>query len=214
MTTTLIFGGTFDPVHFGHLRSARALLKLFHDARLVMIPCQIPSHRDQPVAEGKHRLNMLNMAVEDEKSITVDDCELERTGTSYTYDTLQNFRKRYPDSDIYFVMGTDAWLTLTTWYFWKELINYSHLLVLARPGNYDSESPILEAWAEPRILEFDQVSAKAGNVVKLTLTQMEISATLIRKALSKGESIAEWVPDDVIEYIQKNRLYRDFNDRT
>ena len=118
------------------------------------------------------------------------------------------------DSDIYFVMGTDAWLTLTTWYLWKELINYSHLLVLARPGNYASEPSILGAWAEPRILEVDQVSAKAGNVVKLTLAQMEISATLIRKALSKGQSIAGWVPDDVIKYIQKNRLYRDFDDRT
>ena len=208
MTTTLIFGGTFDPVHFGHILSARALLEYFHDARLVMIPCQIPPHRAQPAAQGKHRLNMLKMAVEKEKYITIDDCELKREGKSYTYDTLKMFRKRLPDKGIYFVLGSDAWATLTEWYRWQELINHAHLLVLARPGDFVSESAILSAWAGPRTLELKQISAKAGNVIRLTLDQVEISASLIREALTRGQSISSWVPNNVANYIHRNLLYR------
>ena len=212
MTTALIFGGTFDPVHLGHLLSARSLLELFDDARLIMVPCQIPPHRMLPKAAGTHRLNMLKIAVEDEKSILVDECEVNREGKSYTYDTLTMFRKRWPDARLYFVLGSDSWATLTEWYRWRELTNYAHLAVLARPGQSVIESLILKDWAEPKTLELNQVSAKAGNVVKLRLKQVEISATLIRESLSKRQSVENWLPDKVANYIEKNRLYNCLDD--
>ena len=214
MTATLIFGGTFDPVHFGHLRSALALLDLFDDAQLVMIPCQIPPHRPQPAADEKHRLNMLNLAVEEERSITIDDCELRREGKSFTFDTLRMYRKRWPDAPHYFVLGGDAWVTLTTWYRWQELINFAHLTVLTRPGEPMIESPELKSWAGPITAELDAISAKAGNVVRLTLKPIEMSATAVRTALAEGRSVADCVPNNVINYIQANRLYRKSHDGT
>ena len=208
MTATLIFGGTFDPVHFGHLRSAHRVLELFREAKLVMIPCQIPPHRSQPAVHGKHRLNMLNMAVGEERSITVDDCELKRIGKSYTFDTLKIYRKRWPETPLYFLLGSDAWVTLTTWYRWQELINFSHLVVLTRPGESVAESSELRNWAEPKTAELSHISAKAGNVVRLTLEQVELSATVVRAAMAQGQSVAGWIPNNVIDYIRTNRLYR------
>ena len=213
MTVTLIFGGTFDPVHFGHLRSALALLDLFDDAQLVMIPCEIPPHRPRPAANGKHRLNMLNLAVEEERSIVIDDCELRREGESFTFDTLRMYRKRWSDAPLYFVLGSDAWVTLTSWYRWQELINFAHLTVLNRPGEPVSESPELNSWAGPITAELGAISGKAGNVVRLTLEQFEMSATAVRTALARGRSVADCVPKNVINYIQANRLYRNSHDR-
>ena len=214
MTTTLIFGGTFDPVHYGHLRSARSLLGLFHDAQLVMIPCQIPPHRSRPVVQARHRLMMLNKAVGEERSIIVDDCELKRKGTSYTFDTLKMYRERWPEAPLYFVLGSDAWVTLTTWYRWHELVNYSHLVVLTRPGQSFQEPSELCNWAEPKTAELENISAKAGHVIRLKLEQVELSATAVRAALAQGESVADWIPKNVIDYIQKYRLYRNPYDST
>ena len=214
MTTTLIFGGTFDPVHYGHLCSARSLLGLFHDAQLVMIPCQIPPHRSRPVVHAKHRLIMLNKAVGEERSIIVDDCELKRKGLSYTFDTLKIYRELRPEAPLYFVLGSDAWVTLTTWYRWQELVNFSHLVVLTRPGESFQEPPELRNWAEPKTAELEHISAKAGSVIRLTLEQVDLSATAVRAALAKGNSVAEWVPKNVMDYIKENRLYRKPHDST
>ena len=103
MTATLIFGGTFDPVHYGHVRSAKALCDQFDDAKVVMIPCQIPPHRPQPAAPGEDRLRMLELATENEPDITVDDIELKREGKSFTFDTLAEYRAKVGEQPLYFV---------------------------------------------------------------------------------------------------------------
>lgn len=214
MTATLIFGGTFDPVHFGHVLSARALGECFDDARVVMIPCQVPPHRSQPAVKARHRLKMLELAVAEEPMITVDDCELKREGKSFTFDTLSMYRAQLPDTPLCFVLGNDSWVTLTTWYRWRELINLAHLVVLARPGETVAESDELQDWAAGRLAEPDVISRQAGSVVKLTLEQFDISATNVRKALSEGQSVSDYVPADVINYITENQLYRNTHDRT
>ena len=121
MTVTAVFGGTFDPVHFGHLKSALALSELL-DATVIFVPCRIPAHRPQPLATADQRLEMLRLATVDHHNLEVDDCELKREGTSYTIHTLREYRRQLGESaGLVFVMGVDAWLTLPTWESWQEL---------------------------------------------------------------------------------------------
>ena len=209
MTATLIFGGTFDPVHFGHIGSARSLLDFFDEARLVMIPCKVPPHRPQPAVNGLHRANMLNLAVSDDQMIWVDDCELHREGKSFTFDTLRLYRARFPDAPLFFVLGYDSWVTLTTWYRWQELTDLAHLIVLSRPGGRVVESDELRLWSLGKVINPDAISLKSGNVIRLTLEQFDISATRVREALVARQDIAEWLPAAVINYISENQLYRD-----
>ena len=209
MTTTLIFGGTFDPVHNGHIRSARTLLDFFEEARLVMIPCQVPAHRPQPEVNAWHRANMLNLAVSDDQMIFVDDCELHREGKSFTFDTLKLYRAQFPDEPLFFILGYDSWVTLTTWYRWQELTDLAHLIVLTRPGGNVVESEELRLWSAGKVVDLDEISRNSGNVIRLTLEQFDISATWVREALVGGQDIAEWVPAAVMNYISENRLYRD-----
>ena len=124
------------------------------------------------------------------------------------------YRAQLPDTPLCFVLGNDSWVTLTTWYRWRELINLAHLVVLARPGETVAESDELQDWAAGRLAEPDVISRKAGSVVKLTLEQFDISATNVRKALSEGQSVSDYVPADVINYITENQLYRNTHDRT
>ena len=124
------------------------------------------------------------------------------------------YRAQLPDSPLCFVLGNDSWVTLTTWYRWRELINLAHLVVLARPGETVAESDELQDWAAGRLAEPDVISRKAGSVVKLALEQFDISATNVRKALSEGQSVSDYVPADVINYITENQLYRNTHDRT
>ena len=124
------------------------------------------------------------------------------------------YRAQLPDTPLCFVLGNDSWVTLTTWYRWRELINLAHLVVLARPGETVAESDELQDWAAGRLAEPHVISRKAGSVVKLTLEQFDISATNVRKALSEGQSVSDYVPADVINYITQNQLYRNTHDRT
>lgn len=207
MTPTLVFGGTFDPVHNGHIRSAKALLKEFKDAKLVMIPCQIPPHRPQPIASAQARLAMLNLAVEGDAQISVDDCELEREGKSLTVDTLTAYREAEPEAALYFVMGSDAWVTLPGWYRWQELTDLAHLIVLTRPGEQVDEPGELEDWANGKETSLDQVEGKAGNIVKLTLEQVPVSATCVRRAIHEGRGVNDLLTAKVIHYIDQEKLY-------
>ena len=211
MTSTLIFGGTFDPVHYGHIRSARLLLDFFEEARLVMIPCQVPPHRPQPAVNAWHRANMLNLAVSEDQMICVDDCELHREGKSFTFDTLKLYRARFPDEPLFFVLGYDSWVTLTTWYRWQELTDLAHLIVLTRPGGRIVESEELRLCSVGKVVDLDAISCNSGNVIRLTLEQFDISATRVREALVGRQDIAEWVPVPVMNYIAENNLYRDIH---
>lgn len=208
MTSTLVFGGTFDPVHFGHLRSALALLACFDEARLVMIPCQIPPHRPQPAASAIDRLEMLRLAA-GETDLEVDDCELKREGPSFTFDTLTAYRQSVGESPLYFVMGSDAWVTLPDWFRWEELCDVAHLIILTRPGEVIEEPLQLKSWADPRraSLEASQ-NLTCGRIIALTLVQVPVSATAIRQAIENEQSIDAMVPEAVGRYIEFRDLYR------
>jgi len=204
-----LFGGTFDPVHFGHLRAAleaKELLKL-NDFRL--LPAGTPPHRAPPVASAEHRLAMLRLAVAGHPGISVDDRETRRSGNSYMVDTLGEIREESGDAPLMLLLGQDAANALDTWHEWQTIFQLAHLVIMRRPESVVSWSGELLEWVEPRLLERpEQLGEKpAGYVLPLEVTQLAISSTGIRSRLFAGQSPCFLLPDAVVDYITQNRLY-------
>ncbi len=133
-----ILGGTFDPVHNGHLHLATAFLKELDLAELRFIPLNSPAHRPAPVASSAQRLEMLKLAVEDQARLKVDDCERRRDGVSYTIDTLKDLRTRFAESSLCLLMGIENFKTLNQWHQWQSLLGYAHIVIANRPGSDDN----------------------------------------------------------------------------
>lgn len=209
MKKIAILGGTFDPVHIGHLRSAVELREQLGCDELRLIPARIPPHRRQPVASAEHRLQMLRLAVADEPGLVVDDRELQRDGPSYTYDTLRGLRAELgADCSLALVMGVDACAALDSWHRWHELFDLAHLVVMARP---DTRLPVTGVVADalrPRLADSAALDVgNAGAVVRVALTPLPISATAIRTLVAAGRSPRYLLPDAVWRYIVQHRLY-------
>ena len=129
-----ILGGTFDPVHYGHLRTALELFQILNLAEIRFMPCQIPVHKDEVHADPKHRLAMLELALAGTPEFKVDHRELQRSTPSYMIETLISLRKEYPDTPLALIMGSDAFINLATWNSWQELTDYAHIVVAIRAG--------------------------------------------------------------------------------
>lgn len=210
MNSTLVFGGTFDPVHRGHIESVCAVARLLGDVDVYLVPCQIPAHRPTPAASPEARLKMLQLAVASQDRIFVDDCELRREGTSYTVDTLLGYRERVGESGpLLFLMGRDSWVTLPGWHRWEALTDLAHLLILERPGT-DQDSPgVLRKWLKTRQVQApeEMMSSSSGKVCFLSLDQIDVSASGLREAIAKGSSIEGNVNPLVMNYISQHNLY-------
>ena len=216
MSVTLLFGGTFDPVHAGHIALSRALLDLFDDAQMILVPCQIPVHRDSPVASASQRYDMLELATRDIKNLRVDDCELRRSGPSYTIDTLREYRRQLGvEASLVFVMGMDSWLSLPTWHCWQEMCDLAHLMILPRAGDTQSdgvengESAPLRRYGRDRVTtHLDQlVNTPCGSILHPALEEIDISATRVRDLLNKGELPVGALAPEVHRYILQHGLY-------
>ena len=127
-----ILGGTFDPVHFGHLRTGLDVVEQLGLAQLRLMPCAIPPHRIEPVASASERRLMLELAIKNHPKLVVDDRELSREGPSYTVDTLHSLREDYPDNALFVLMGTDAFCSLPTWSRWQQILELAHIVVMQR----------------------------------------------------------------------------------
>ena len=210
MNRTLVFGGTFDPVHRGHIESVCAVARLLADVDVSLVPCQIPAHRPTPAASPEDRLKMLELAVGSLDRVFVDDCELRREGTSYTFDTLLDYREKLGESgSLLFLMGFDSWVTLPDWHRWEELTDLAHLLILERPGA-DQESPdVLRRWCETRQVQDpkEMLNSASGNICFLSLDQIDVSASRLREAIAEGDSIEGNVHPLVVNYIRQHNLY-------
>ncbi len=209
MKKIAVLGGTFDPVHIGHLRSAVELREQLGCDQLRLIPASIPPHRRQPVAAAEHRLRMLQLAAADEPGIVVDERELQRAGPSYTYDTLRELRAELGgDCSLALVMGADACASLDSWHRWHELFELAHLVVMARP---DARLPVTGVVADALRQRLADATAldnrSAGAVVRVALTPLPISATAIRALVAAGRSPRYLLPDAVWRYIVQHRLY-------
>ena len=204
-----IFGGTFDPVHYGHLRAAleaREMLKL-EDFRL--LPAGTPPHRSNTIASGIHRLAMLRLAVAEHSGFRVDDREVRREGNSYMADTLREIRDETGDSPLMLIIGQDAANALDSWHQWRTIFDLAHLVIMRRPESRLAWSGELQNQMERRLARNpEQLRERAGGLIlPLEVTQLAISSTGIRTQLLAGQSPRFLLPDVVIDYIEQNKLY-------
>ena len=182
-----IFGGTFDPVHLGHLSVAWEAAELL-DAEVRLLPASVPPHRPPPVASAAQRMAMLRAALQGQSRLTLDTRELARSGPSYTIDTLIELRVEQGERPLVLLIGADAFAGLPSWHRWCELFEVAHIGVLSRPGVSASLPDELEREvASRRITETSVLRGlPAGKVIDLAVTPLEISATRIRELLAEG----------------------------
>jgi nicotinate-nucleotide adenylyltransferase len=182
-----IFGGTFDPVHLGHLSVAWEASELL-DAEVRLMPASVPPHRPAPIANATQRAAMLRAALQSQSRLTLDTRELERSGPSYTIDTLTELRAEQGDRPLVLLIGADAFAGLPSWHRWRELFNVAHIGVLSRPGVEATLPDALEMEVATRRIHDASVlhTLAAGNVIELAVTPLEISATRVRELLAEG----------------------------
>ena len=207
-----IFGGTFDPVHIGHLRASVELRKTLDLSEMRLIPSANPPHKIQPETSAEHRLAMLQLALANEPGLVADDRELHREGLSYTLDTLAEIRAEIgAETPLCLCIGMDSLIDLNQWHRWSELTDIAHVVAVARPGWHLPQSgEVLEFVRTHRATNEKQLQIRpAGNILIKKITLLPISATGIRQALERGESIRYLVPDSVIDYIRQHQLYLD-----
>lgn len=205
-----IFGGTFDPVHNGHLRMATEVAEQLVCDEVKLIPAGIPPHRDANQVAGYHRLAMLKLAVEDDSKLTVDDCELTRQGLSYSIDTVINTRATLgADITLSLCMGIDVFNHLHTWHRWQELTDYAHVIVMTRPGfNLPKSGEIFDWWHNRKASNVDDLfAAKKGRVMSVELTPLSISSSVLRQRIGEHKSVGYLVPKAVQKYIEQYQLY-------
>ncbi len=207
-----IFGGTFDPVHYGHLRSALEVKELFGLSEVRLIPCASPPHRNQPAASALMRLQMLELAVKNRPGLKIDTRELDRHNQlnnvpSYMVDTLKSLRHELPNQSLLLFIGSDAFNSLTTWHQWRQLFDVAHIVVMTRPG---FEIQQLDDFFKSRLADDKQALAqnRAGKLFFQQITQLDISATAIRQMIAKKQNPGFLLPDAVIEYINEHKLYQ------
>lgn len=200
MKPLAILGGTFDPVHIGHLCVAWEASELL-DAEVHLVPASVPPHRPPPVASVDQRVAMLRVALAGQDRLQLDLRELERAGPSYSVDTLEALRAEHGDRPLVLLMGADAFAGLLTWHRWQRLFDLAHLGVFARPG-FQSDWPAeLNAWVQGRLAtpHDDWRQQPAGRVLPLEVTPLEVSATRIRSLLAQGRSPRYLLPDRLVD---------------
>ena len=202
-----IFGGTFDPVHYGHLRSALEVKDIFGLSEVRLIPCAQPPHREQPAATALMRLHMLELAIENQPGLIIDTRELNRQGASYMVDTLKSLRQEFKDEPLLLFIGSDAFNQLKTWHQWQHLFDTAHIVVMTRPG---FEINNLDDFFKFRLATgiTELAHTVAGKLYFQQVTQLDISATAIRNMIAKQQNPGFLLPDAVIAYIRRHNLYQ------
>jgi nicotinate-nucleotide adenylyltransferase len=209
-----LFGGTFDPVHFGHLRLATELAEAFHLEQVIFIPAGLPYHRGRTAhASNDQRLTMLKLATGRDARFDVDDRELRRNGPTYTYDTLVEIRKeRGLETPLVFLAGSDAFARIAAWHRWRELFDLAHFAVAIRAGDeqWFSKGPGAfpkEVWPRITLNLRELLGSPAGKVMTFSMTPLAISSTAVRTLAGEGASIRYLTPDPVAEFVRSHHLY-------
>ncbi len=210
MKTIGVLGGTFDPVHYGHLRLALEMREQLGLVRVCMIPAATPPLRDTPYAAPALRLRMLEAAIADEAALYCDDRELHRSGTSFTVDTLMSLRNDLADTAICLILGMDAFIRLEHWHRWRELFDLAHICVAKRPGSSQVvEGELGELVNERQTSDVGALAdTAAGRICIRDIPALDVSATHIRGLVSTGRSARYLLPDAVLDIIERQGLYR------
>ncbi len=204
-----IFGGTFDPIHYGHLRAACEILNIIQLGEIRFLPCGNPSHRKLTLADSETRLRMVNAAIKEHKNFVIDDREVRRKELSYSIDTLTSLREDYRDISLCLIIGMDAFICLHKWHRWEEILNFSHIIVVDRPGCNLPNSGLLNNLIRDKgtknIRKLHDLTH--GFIYVQAVTQMDIASTKIRELATKGINLQFLVPEAVIDIIKEENLY-------
>ncbi len=209
-TAVGVLGGTFDPIHHGHLRSALELSEALVLAQLRLMPSAQPPHRELPGCSAQQRAAMVEMAVASEPRLSCDLRELRREGPSFTIDSLIELRRELADDEsLCLIMGCDALLELDSWHRWQELLDWAHVVVIARPGWRLPERGPVAQWIKTHALPGVSgiTERPAGGVLISELRLLPISSTEIRAKLASGHSVRYLMPESVLDYITTHKLY-------
>ena len=212
MQTIGLLGGTFNPIHFGHLRMAQELAESLSLNEVKFIPSANPPHKPPPQVSAEHRAAMVQLAIADNPQFQFDGRELSRNGASFTIDTLESLRDEFGDSvSLILVMGSDAFTKFNTWHRWQEIIKLCHIALVQRPvsSNKESLTKELETFLHNHYTEHaeDLHESSAGLVTMQAITPLEISSTAIRQALQLNHSARYLMPENVLDYIAAQQLY-------
>lgn len=205
-----IFGGTFDPVHCGHLRAASEVRERLGLSELRLVPAGNPPHRSVTFASAEHRLAMLKLALARHADLLTDDREVRRAGHSYMVDTLQEMRREEGSKPLLLIIGQDAANVLDTWHNWQQLFTLTHIVIMRRPDSREVYSGQLLREIQPRLVHEVRYlqMVPAGRVLAVEVTQLAISSTDIRRQIAHGLSPRFLLPDPVLDYIHQHGLYR------
>lgn len=210
MHSIAIFGGTFDPVHNGHIQTSLSIQSYFHFDAYYFLPCKIPTIKAASLANSQQRIDMLELAIRNFKEFKIDLREINRDSPSYMVESLESLRTEYPNDSITLILGYDAFLSLPKWYQWKKLINLANLLVIDR--NEYKEHLISKSLQD--ILQQHQsnnkmslLTQKSGVIFLFNAGNYDISSTVIRDKVNTNKQIENKLPKEVYQYIKKNKLY-------
>lgn len=205
-----ILGGTFDPVHYGHLRTALDVQQCLSLDEIRFIPCGEPPHRIAPIAEPLQRLSMVRTAIAGQEKFTVDDREIRRQGPSYMVDTLASLKQDFKDEPLCLILGTDAFNGLEHWYQWQKVFDLANIVVMQRPeikGQVELNKRLLKL-LKHRIVDAENLKSKQnGGISFVPVTQLDISATMIREQWRQGKDIQFFLPDSVLTLIRQQNIY-------
>ena len=206
-----VFGGTFDPVHYGHLRTAFEMLEALDFGEVRFIPCGDPPHRGATFATATQRLQMVEAAIRDQAGFVVDDREVRRDGPSYTVETLESLRAEFPGRSLGLIIGMDAFLSLPGWHRWDEILDLAHIIIAHRPGwrapDYGPLGDLLTDYGTHKVEKLHD--APRGCVHIHAVTQLEIASTHIRELIAIGREPRFLMPDAVIGVLEDLGCYED-----
>ena len=210
-----IFGGTFDPIHYGHLRIAEEIVETVGLQKMYFVPAGIPRLRHSPVASPQHRVEIVRLAIQKNPDFVLDEREIYRDSVSYSIDTAREFKQEFGEEvRLCLVLGADAFIKLSEWNNWKELFNLCHFLVSTRPGYTLTiikellSKELREECSQRWVSNTESLKKNASGLIFIASTTMlDISATTIRAHIAVGRSVRHLVPSVTVNYISENKLY-------
>lgn len=205
-----IYGGSFDPIHYGHLQTANEVKQLFAASKVILIPCKLSPHKQVSNATPEQRYSMVKIACEEFEDFVADDREINSNQPSYTVYTLESIREKYPNEPLLFIMGMDSLLNFNQWHQWQRIFTLAHIVVNQRPGytpNFNIE--IANVIERRRTENSDEIkSQQSGRIYFMDNQEWHISATAVRENIFKNNNLNNLLPKSVEDYIVANNLYR------
>jgi len=209
-----LYGGTFDPVHIGHLEVARKVSQLFEIEKVLFIPAQMAPHKiGRPVTAPVHRYAMLALATQNDPELVISTFELDAPDRRYTVDTIEHFQREL-DAELFFIMGADSWSEITTWREWERLLMMTNHIVVTRPGSEPARTQVGALRERVVDLRSDSMPRDARGIFFTDVVMNDVSATNIRRLANEGRTgeLVKFLPGPVLDYIRKYGIYRELNE--